>query len=44
MRKKTLQNLLTFLLVLVLTVCAVMALSLVSQAQADPTAAAAQVV
>ena len=44
MRKKTLQNLLTFLLVLVLTVCTVMALSLVSQAQADPTAAAAQVV
>ena len=32
------------LLVLVLTVCTVMALSLVSQAQADPTAAAAQVV
>ena len=44
MRKKTLQNLLTFLLVLVLTVCTVMALSLVSQAQADPIAAAAQVV
>lgn len=44
MWKKTLQNLLTFLLVLVLTVCTVMALSLVSQAQADPTAAAAQVV
>ena len=44
MRKKTLKNFLSFLLVLVLTVCTVMALSLVSQAQADPTAAAAQVV
>lgn len=37
MRKKTLKNLLSFLLVLVLTVCTVAALSMVTEAKTDPT-------
>ena len=36
MRKKTLKNFLSFLLVLVLTVCTVAALSMVTRAQTDP--------
>ena len=36
MRKKLVQNLLSFLLVLALTVCAVGALSMVTQAKTDP--------
>lgn len=37
MRKKLVQNLLSFLLVLALTVCAVGTLSMVTQAKTDPT-------
>lgn len=37
MRKRTLKNLLSFLLVLVLTVCTVTALSMVTRAQTDPS-------
>ena len=37
MRNKTLKNFLSFLLVLVLTICAVTALSMVTSAQTDPS-------